>query len=53
MLTQHVFARGNPLARWDLAHPTRWDEAIAAVVETDNPPGPVLALILGKPEEKD
>lgn len=49
-LSKHVFARiKGKLARWDLEQPLPPSEAIAAVVEADNPPRPVLALVLGAP----
>ncbi len=53
MQTRHVFARiKGKLARWDLAEPTDHDIAIAAVIEADNPPKPVLALIIGEPKDQ-
>lgn len=53
-LTTHVFARvDGKLARWELGEPMEPRAAIDLVAGVENPPKPVLALIVGgRTEEK-
>lgn len=52
-LTRDVFARVNgKLARWDLGEHVDHVDAIAHVIAIENPPQPVLALVIGGPAKE-